>query len=321
MKNLRFICCQPRILYYAWQVEVMINNFIEMDVNPNQIHILVATNPNDETSSTKNIDVWNKLVSGYKDVRFFFYEDTRKLPIYYISSIRPNILKQHFSYHKYLQNETIFYHDCDIAFTKPTSEWITDEMINDKNWYGSDCRWYISYEYIISKGEDVLDKMCEIVKIHKNIVKENELNGIGAQYIMKNLSSEYWEMVEEDCERLFYEINKLSHKKKELNPEYHELQIWCADMWAVLWNAWKWGYNTICHKNLEFSWATSPENVWNRMNIFHNAGAINNMSGLFFKSDYATKFPYNEKINIKEGTTSYEYWKLVQKTGKKTVLI
>jgi hypothetical protein len=31
--------------------------------------------------------------------------------------------------------------------------------------------------------------------------------------------------------------------------------------------------------------------------------------------------PYNEKLNIKEGTTSYEYWKLIQNTAKKSILI
>ena len=40
MKNLRFICAQPSTMYYAWQVEVMINNFIEMGVNPNFIDVV-----------------------------------------------------------------------------------------------------------------------------------------------------------------------------------------------------------------------------------------------------------------------------------------
>ena len=28
MYSIKYICVQPRLLYYAWQVEVMINNFI-----------------------------------------------------------------------------------------------------------------------------------------------------------------------------------------------------------------------------------------------------------------------------------------------------
>jgi hypothetical protein len=88
MKNLRYICAQPRLVYYAWQVEVMINNFIKNGINPNNIDILVAWNPNDTTSSKESIEMWEKLSSHYNSVRFFFYEDTREKPIRYISSIR-----------------------------------------------------------------------------------------------------------------------------------------------------------------------------------------------------------------------------------------
>jgi hypothetical protein len=40
MEQIRFMCAQPAIKYYAWQVEVMINNFIEMGINPNFIDII-----------------------------------------------------------------------------------------------------------------------------------------------------------------------------------------------------------------------------------------------------------------------------------------
>ena len=33
------------------------------------------------------------------------------------------------------------------------------------------------------------------------------------------------------------------------------------------------------------------------------------------------KLPFNELLDIKEVTTSYEYWKLIQNTAKKSVLI
>ena len=96
MKNLRYICAQPRLIYYAWQVEVMINNFIKNGINPNNIDILVAWNPLDETNEPETVSMWKKLSDHYSNVRFFYYEDTREHPIRYISSIRPNILKQHF---------------------------------------------------------------------------------------------------------------------------------------------------------------------------------------------------------------------------------
>jgi len=171
MKNLRFVCAQPSIPYYTWQVEVMIHNFIEMGVNPNNMDVICYA----ENGIIP--EQWTKLAERYNYVRFFFYSDTRQNKGY-TSSIRPNILKQHWAARPEIHNDTIFYHDCDIAFTKPISEWITQEMINDDNWYGSDCRWYISHSYIKSKGEDILKAMCSLMEIDESIIEENELNGI-----------------------------------------------------------------------------------------------------------------------------------------------
>jgi hypothetical protein len=320
MKNIRFICAQPTSLYYAWQIEVMINNFMEMGINPNNIDIVCW--------KINNVipEEWNKLAQKYP-ARFLFYDDTR-VTKHYISSIRPNILKQHFEAFPEIENEAILYHDCDIVFTKPIN-W--QQFLEDDKWYGSDTRWYIAHSYIVSKGQDVLDKMCEIVGIEESIIKDNELNSIGAQYIMKGINAEFWANVEKDSERLFKEITELNNEKIELDrhtmPEgearqpYHALQIWCADMWAVLWNGWKMGNETICHPDLEFSWATSSEQEWYKNNIFHNAGVTTSADGLFYKAEYMTKYPYNVSIEIKEGTASKKYWDIIQSVAKKSILL
>jgi len=39
--SIRYVSAQPATLYYAWQVEVMLNNFMEMGVNPNQVDIVM----------------------------------------------------------------------------------------------------------------------------------------------------------------------------------------------------------------------------------------------------------------------------------------
>jgi hypothetical protein len=313
MKKLRYVCAQPANNYYAWQIEVMLNNFISMGVNPNDIDIVCwkidGNIPED----------WEKLASTYP-VRFFFYDDTRENN-HYISSIRPNILKQHFQQHPYLQDDAIFYHDCDIIFTKPPKEWITDEMLLDDNWYGSDVRWYISHDYIISKGEDVLEQMCSIMEINKQVIKDNELNCIGAQYLMKDLSYEYWNWVEEKCDKMFKEITELNNRKKAENPSYHELQIWCSDMWAVLWKGWLIGKNTITHPNFDFSWSTSSEADYHKMNIMHNAGVTDNNSGLFYKAQYIYQLPYNISPEPNKNTANWHYWNWVQKTAEKSCLI
>ena len=318
--NLRFLMAQPATDYYVWQVEVCINNFIKNGINPNQIDV-VCWKQNGVIP-----DNWSKLANAYP-VRFFFYDDLRETK-HYISSIRPNILKQHFQNYPELKDEAIFYHDCDIIFSKPIN---FEQFLQDYKWYGSDTRWYISHDYIISKGEDVLDKMCEIVDIPKQLVKDNELNSIGAQYLMKGIDAEFWDRVERDCERLFKEISDLNEQKiiedrrtmppGESRAPYHPLQIWCADMWAVLWNGWKMGRETVCHPDLEFSWGTSTGDDFKRLNIMHNAGVTGPNQGLFYKAEFMNRLPYGYTIPINEGSASWYYWNEVQETAKKSVLL
>ena len=310
-RNLRFVCAQPATTYYAWQVEVMLNNFISMGVNPNNIDI-VCWKQNGVIP-----EQWSKLANGYP-ARFFFYDDTR-VTKHYISPIRPNILKQHWANHPELEFEAIFYHDSDIIFTKPISEWIKPEWIHNEEWYGSDTRWYIAHSYIIGKGQEVMDLMCEVMHMDEQTIKDNELNCIGAQYLMKNIDAHYWERVERDSEELYQKVSLLNTMIKSGNPQYHELQIWCADMWAVLWNGWKMGVKTICHKNLDFSWGTSPIEEYHRCNIMHNAG-VTNENGFFYKAKYMDKLPYDECLDVNQNTGSWNYWQWVLKTGLKSVL-
>lgn len=298
------ICCQPATLYYAWQVEVMLKSFEKNGINLNFVDIVCAINPD------SRLDLWHKLANSYP-ARFFFYNDDRPAPIYYISSVRPWILAKHFANHPYLENHTIFYHDCDIALTKPID---FASLEKGEECYGSDVRWYISYNYIMGKGQDILDRMCEIVGISQDIVKNNELNCIGAQYVLKGINQEFWLNVYQHSERLFKEITTMNKVKKQGNPSYHELQIWCADMWALLWNLWKRGQSTLTKTELSFSWGTSTEQDWNNHAIFHNAGVTGPNQGLFYKGSYMQKLPFGENLEIKDGTASKKYYELIKET-------
>jgi hypothetical protein len=106
----------------------------------------------------------------------------------------------------------------------------------------------------------------------------------------------------------------------EARQPYHPLQIWCADMWAVLWNGWKLGYKTVCHPELEFSWATSSEEEWYKFNIFHNAGVVRADQGLFYKALYMDKMPYDEDIKVDDKTASKKYWEIIKNVSQKSVL-
>jgi hypothetical protein len=297
----------------------MINNFIKHGINPNNIDILVAWNPNDDTSKPENVEAWDKLASHYSSVRFFFYQDTREQPIYYISSVRPNILKQHFKAHPELESEAIFYHDCDIVFTRKPD---FNAFLNDNIWYLSNTNSYINYDYIISKGLDVYDKMCEITKMNPLIPRLMNSNSGGAQYLMKNIDWAFWEFVERDSEKLFKEITELNNQKKSTDPNYHELQIWCADMWAVLWNGWMLGNETKVVSEMDFSWATDLSNRWNETLIYHNAGATCGCGGTFYKALYMDVLPYDLDIEkFDKEKNCYNYVLEIKETSQKSCLL
>ena len=305
---MKYICAQPATLYYAWQVEVMLYNFKRRGIDLNDVNIICAI-------SDGVPQEWEKLKAGY-EANFYFYEDKRRTKKY-VSSIRPNILKQHFALHPDLANETIFYHDCDIIFTHVlnTAQFEVGDVC-----YGSNTNSYINYDYIISKGQDIFDKMVEIVDIDPQLIIDHNDHSIGAQYILKYVDAEFWHKVQVDSENLFIEITEMNNIKKMDNPEYHELQIWCADMWALLWNIWKQGQKTRCHEALAFSWATSSEQNYLERNIFHNAGVVSSAGNLFYKSAYTHKLPYNLNLDIKENTASKRYYEWIQRVEKETVL-
>jgi len=316
------LCVQPCIPYYSWQVEVMLENFISLKIHEkHKIHCVFAYNTK-ESNWEEKVNLIKKLENKYIGVaEFYFYQDTRQYPISYISSIRPNCLKQHFLQNKELENSRIFYHDCDVVFTKyPT--FLDNIEENDDNWYVSDTISYIGHDYIISKGEDVLDLMCDIVGINKDIVKDKQGESGGAQYLMKNVDYKFFEKVEKDCEIMFKEVNALNVEKQKEDPKYHELQIWCADMWSVLWNAWMRGFSTQIIPEMDFCWATDSLEKWDKCYIYHNAGVTHQMkTDYFLKSDYMAKYPYDISFEgYKKDTCSYNYAMMVKKASENTCL-
>lgn len=305
---MKYLCAQPATIYYAWQVEVMLYNFIRRGIHLSDVIIVSAI----DSDIPKE---WVKLRDGY-EANFYFYPDRRRTK-QYVSSIRPNILKQHFTENDWLNSQTIFYHDCDMIFSHVFN---TAQFKRNDVWYGSDTNSYINYDYIVSKGQDIFDKMVEIVDIDPQLVIDNNEHSIGAQYILKNIDAQFWHDVQIDSENLFIQITEMNNFKKRENPEYHELQIWCADMWALLWNGWKRGHVTRCHDALKFSWATSSEKGYYDHNIYHNAGVVSATDDLFYKGAYINSLPYNIGLELKDGKASKKYYEWIQKAEKKSVL-
>ena len=175
-------------------------------------------------------------------------------------------------------------------------------------------------ESLKPKIKSIYEKMCEIVKIPENIPQENELNSGGAQYMMKNIDHTYWEKVEHDSDALYqYFLDHLVEHPE--TPEYHAIQKWTADMWAVLWNAWYFGHEVRTPPELEFSWGTCGVDNWQKNTIYHNAGVLDaEKEKYFYKGQYNNKIPYNITNHVDPGLASHNYVKEILETAKKTCL-
>lgn len=307
MNDVLFMCVQPAIPYYTWQVEVMIDNFLEKNVDPKNIQILLA-------DINQPLDSWIQLANKYKEVNFFFYKDERFKPGY-IPSVRPHVLHKHWMRYPELEHKTVFYHDCDIILSQPLD---LESLAAGDTCYVSDTVSYLGANYVKSKGEHYLDLMTNIVGVNKQYVIEQEKNSGGAQYILKNIPTAFWSKVYHDCETMYRMVNEQIKK----DPPHHAIQIWCADMWSVLWNLWVYDKKVEVTDKMSFSWATSPMKDWDRHPIFHNAGVTGHGSQ-FYKGGYISKLPYNEvDLNkLSKEFCSYKYAESILKTKETSCLI
>lgn len=303
-KKTIFMSAQPDHPYFHWQVEVLIHNFMMHGINPNWIEILWAYNENPSYEALA-------LASKYPTVRFFFYKKTVTNNFGYIPILRPDILEQHFTRFPELRGETVFYHDSDIIFRKLPD---FDSMHSDLYWYVSDTVSYIGAKYIKSKSEDLFLDLCSLSKISPEVVEANEEGSGGAQYLMKGVTADFWREVKEDSLVLYkYMSDREAQERQTLSEAelktYNPIQKWCADMWSVLWGAWKMGAQTIVTPELDFSWGTSSPADYERCNIMHNAGVTGDRAKeLFYKADFRNSSPFDADLSyVKKDSASIKY--------------
>jgi len=298
---MKYICAQPATQYFGWQIDVLINSLTSNGVFQKDIHIINAIH-------SDGIDPYfNLLKDKYPYALFEFYEDTRSYKDY-VPSIKQHLLYKHYKKYSYLENETILLLDADVAFIKPID---FSSLLNDDIWYLSDTNSYLNYDYINSKGLDVLCRMVEIADIDEEILKQNNNNSGGAQYLFKKVKASYWNDVVELSHKLYESISKLNNEKVKEDPTHHPLQIWTAEMWALLWIAWKNNKKTRISSLMDFCWATDHISRWDDVSIFHNAGVTSEMKDLFFKGAYINNLPDNN-LQVNKERCSFNYYNLVK---------
>lgn len=146
--------------------------------------------------------------------------------------------------------------------------------------------------------EEGIKIMSEIGNISPHIIKSYDSNTGGAQNVLKNIDSLYWEDVERICieiRRKFYYPIQNSINSRYFKSETHGWQSWTCDMWALNFSLWNRGIKTAITDKLDFSWATNDWNTYLMKPIYHNAGALKD-SGLFYKGNWIHKSPIGVEI-------------------------
>ncbi|MCD2424422.1 hypothetical protein LQ567_16705 [Niabella pedocola] len=315
-----YLSAQPDNSYFVWQLQVQLSNFKKFKISKRDIHVLIGYNQ-DLGLSYDALD----LIKNFSQMACFFCYPDLRIKKKYSASIRPNIIKQHFLKHQYLENEIVFYHDCDIVFTHALPDF--ESLTTDDSWYFSDTRSYLDTNYIKLHGNSVLKEMCSIVDIDESIVIENDCNAGGAQVLLKYVKHDFWDKLENNCEQLYSHLkNSTARYAKEFSmqnncseEEYKPITAWCADMWALLWNAIKLGVKIKVHEELDFSWPINPIEMWRNKKIFHNAGITNlTKDHFFYKALYSDNHPYYyDQNHIKKDSCSYMYLAEIESFEKK----
>ncbi len=306
MRDVIYLSAQPATDYYAWQVAVMLRSFLRHGIYPEQIHVVQAVHKRPIPQS------WRQVVNTYRGVRFFWYEDERAkslLP----TTVRPHVLAKHWVKYPELENQAVFWHDCDIALTRPPN-W--DHLAEGPVWCMSDTRSYVGAKYVKSKGEDIYQGMCNIMGLCPNEPVKRDAGAGGAQVIMKDVTRQYWLDAERDIQAL-YDFFKADLKVRPKTEKYNPIQKWTAGMWATLWGAWRAGHATAIASELDFCWPHERVNRWDEVGIFHNSGVkASGKDRFFYKGAYQQKPPWGISNGFDSKRASYRYVEEVLATGR-----
>jgi glycosyltransferase involved in cell wall biosynthesis len=318
MTPTKIISAQPDEPYFHWQLDIQLQNLAKIGKDREYIILLGIFHGNEESNWSKT-----KKQQGYLVFTFPITYNN------YVPTLRFELLYQFYKSDKAkkakITEQNVHYIDSDVIFR----EWLDESKFNeDATVYLSDCNSYLNYDYITSKGlvndkEDLLRQLTAIVGVDLNVVKEKNKESGGCHYYFKpnTINEDFWY----ECfvvVSTFYDIGKRYEKfRKETEPNYHELQIWCADMWVVLWSLWKNNVKTKLSDELKFTWATDNDYQWHVNKIYHNAGVSNNDVNMFNKLDYKIQSPFMQTHYVRKDRANWWYAKEINEFITKTPLI
>lgn len=292
-----FISAQPDEIYFSWQIEVQLHNFRSKEIDLKKVYVLIGTKEGVDSQDTQTR--WNRVLTNYPEANVIFIPDLRESKGY-PPSIRPFLLKTFFAANPKLGEEYIFYCDSDVIFT---NEFPAFEAMQDGRWHISHAD-YISHHYIAEKNSPSLMRdMLGSVGIPESIVKGKGQNVGGVQYFITDTNSDFWNKIEQDCERMWKTFHNNFHiysKEFEVQAKRpmtgNDFQIWCTDMWCIYWNALLFGIDVYVNPELKFAWPNHTYESLEEDKIYHETGT-GDPSRWFNKGNYKTKTPFGEDLS------------------------
>ncbi len=329
MKKLNIISCVTNEKRFAWETAVYLYNLTSLGYK--DIHILIFVKKDEHPISD-----WVDLIVKFPDVEWKFYIDTNNIykvsqAFNYTPLYRFWLLQEYFREHPNLKDEAILYTDTDIILTKylDFSPFLEDD-INYLSWTGSKDRMdnYLWQRYFDAKLNqvnpskieqykklDILARLGFICNTTREHITENNPNTGGAQYLLKNIDSQFWTDCFNTCSEIKLYLSGINQTfMKGNSPQDREnngFQSFCSDMWALLYNLWGHGYSTSCPVEMDFAWSTDRIERVDEVYFIHNAGilpgpnkvAFENeqvVAPLFFKGRYSNTTPFEDLHTLEE---------------------
>lgn len=276
---MRILLAQNTFKRFKWELDVCLTNIYSLDPKADVV-ILFAVDKDDDP-------VVNHIIHRWGDkVEIHAYKDTRHAKSY-VASTRPFLWYCYLTEDSAREQDTYFQIDSDVIFRR-LPDW-SKIPLSESAWAGSDCASYLDANYIkkCKNGDAILDNFARILKVDRAVIEAQQ--GAGAQWILAKPTAEYWLKVQSDCHKLSGYLDIVDS----------DIQRWCAEMWAQLFNAPLFGARYEIHDELRFCWPGTPIEEWENSTILHNTGVTkpSERAMLIDKNKYIDTEPYGEDFS------------------------
>ena len=295
-KDMDYLIVSESSLRYYWELQTLFYNLTQSRQVPKEEIILLTYG--DETYSTKLKEEFG--------IEVHHYEDDRPASLY-LSSIRPWLIAKFLE--EYPERNHFVYLDSDVIMLK-SMDW--NSFWNDeKVCYGS----YVSYvtdDFILQRtnGQYYLDALNQLLPLTELEREKVHAQPCGAQWVLNNMTSDFFYQVYQACEDLFqYWMKLLMTMKWEVDEKnVNESDIWTTDMFVLHRLLILAGYQVEVSEAMSFAFPQKEIEEGDDYLFLHNAG-VNPQTKpdhkyLFWKGapDWRVKLPYETNLSYVEAS-------------------